>query len=149
MKYKRVVELGVGGGDFSSVLAKSNITELVLVDKWNDHHDEAEHQRVVNRFRNDTRVKIFHSTFEEASKNFPDEYFDFVYIDGYAHTGQDNGLTLLLWWYKVRTGGFFGGHDYHINYPKTISVVDSFCKAYNKTMNLTGEEKFPSWYVFK
>ena len=147
--YKTAVELGVAQGDFSSVLARSNLTELVLVDKWNDHHDEKEHQIVINRFKNDTRIKIFHSTFETAAMYFPDKYFDFIYIDGYAHTGQDNGTTLELWWPKVKEGGFFGGHDYHPQFQQTVNVVNKFCETHIKSMYLTGEEKFPSWFVFK
>lgn len=31
------------------------------------------------------------------------QMFDFVYIDGYAHTGEENGKTIIDWWRKVRT----------------------------------------------
>lgn len=147
--FERVVELGVASGDFSSVLAKSNLKELVLIDKWNDHHGDSERLFVIKRFKNDSRIKIFHETFLDSANKFPDGYFDFIYIDGYAHTGQDSGLTLKLWWPKVRLGGFFGGHDYHSDYEPTIKVVNEFCNIHNKLLNLTGEKKFPSWYVFK
>jgi len=147
--FKRCAELGVATGDFSSVLAKSKLTELVLVDKWNDHHNEAEQLVVIKRFAKDSRIKIFHELFSKAVNRFPDEYFDFIYIDGYAHTGQDSGLTLALWWPKVRIGGFFGGHDYHMRFKPTINVVDEFCKKYDKELYTTEEDTFPSWYVFK
>jgi hypothetical protein len=41
-KFTKGVELGVAAGCFSEILASSNLSELVLVDKWNDHHNENE-----------------------------------------------------------------------------------------------------------
>lgn len=149
MNFQIVAELGVASGDFSSVLIKSKLKELILIDKWNDHHNEKERQFTINRFKGNERVKIIHDTFENASNEFTDGYFDFIYIDGYAHTGQDAGRTLDIWWPKVKSGGFFGGHDYHKNYPLTINVVNKLCDFYKKDLYLTGEERFPSWYVFK
>ena len=42
---------------------------------------------------------------------FPDEYFDLVYIDSnhfFDHVVRD----LECWWPKVRLGGYIAGHDY-------------------------------------
>ncbi len=35
------------------------------------------------------RSTVLRATFAEALALFPDEYFDLVYLDGYAHTGND------------------------------------------------------------
>ena len=46
-----------------------------------------------------------------ASKYFPDEFFDYVYIDGdhrYDAVKQD----IVHWFPKVKKGGYISGHDY-------------------------------------
>lgn len=104
---------------------------------------------VINKFKDDSRIKIMHSLFSDAVKEFSDGYFDFIYIDGYAHTGQDSGQTLDMWWPKLSNGGFFGGHDYHSDWKPTIISVDNFCNKHNLKIQLTSEERYPSWYLFK
>lgn len=150
LNLKTGVELGVATGLFSEILSKSNLTELFLVDKWDDHHNLNEKSIVMDKFKNNNRIKIIHSTFLEASKTFSNDYFDFIYIDGYAHTGQDNGQTLEIWWSKIKKGGLFSGHDYHIKYQPTIDAVNAFCAKYNNLkLSITSEERFPSWFLFK
>ena len=94
--------------------------------------------------------------FDEALSLFPDEYFDFIYIDGYAHTGQDNGKTLTDWWPKLKKGGVFSGDDYHSDWPNTMRVVNEFTAQNNLKLNIfkfTAEKgrwsNYPSWYTIK
>ncbi len=146
---KHAVELGVATGYYSEVLARAHLDELVLVDKWNDHHNEEERRMVVAKFKEDPRVRILHMLFEEAAKLFSDGYFDFVYVDGYAHTGQDNGKTLEVWWPKLKRGGIFAGHDYHPIYQPTVDAVNAFCAQRELTFCTTEEAFYPSWYLVK
>jgi len=46
----------------------------------------------------------------DAVKDYPDEYFDYVYIDG-DHEHDPVLADLRAWWPKVKTGGILGGHD--------------------------------------
>ena len=39
------------------------------------------------------RSTVLRATFAEALALFPDEYFDLVYLDGYAHTGNDGPFS--------------------------------------------------------
>jgi hypothetical protein len=39
------------------------------------------------------RSTVLRATFAEALALFPDEYFDLVYLDGYAHTGNDGTFS--------------------------------------------------------
>ncbi len=75
--------------------------------------------------------------------------FDFIYIDGYAHTGQDNGTILKDWWPKLKSGGMFAGHDYCKQFPKTIEEVNKFATRHQLKLNFTKEEKYTSWYCIK
>jgi len=145
------VELGVSGGYFSNVLLKtSRLKILFSIDRWNDHHNYQQYLKAANLLSSfKERSVVLKLTFEEAVHLFKDETFDFIYIDGYAHTGQDNGRTLREWWPKVRKGGIFAGHDYSkTSWPKTVEQVDKFAKDNNLKPEFT-EEKFASWYVTK
>lgn len=144
------VELGVAGGDYSDVLLKThNFEKFFCIDKWNDHHNEKEKQRVIARFEGKNNVDIIQKTFSDAVLDFEDGFFDFIYIDGYAHTGQNSGLTLLEWYPKLRKGGIFSGHDYHEKWMPTKKIVDLFSKCIDKPLYLTEADVFPSWYFVK
>jgi len=107
------VELGVRIGEFSRVLLDNSNTTLYAIDSWQPpcHHRFYPLAKALLEPYGD-RCKIMRERFEKAVEYFPDEYFDFVYIDGFAHNGQDRGRTFRDWWPKVKVGGVFAGHDY-------------------------------------
>lgn len=146
------IELGVAKGEFSSsLLASGKFKMLYCIDRWADHHHIGEYFDVLNRFRQ-YNAMIIRSTFEEALDLFERESLDFIYVDGYAHTGQENGKTLYDWYPKLKTGGLFAGHDYHKRWPETVRVVDEFMDSICKEFCITGETmpgQFPSWFCWK
>lgn len=149
-------ELGVAKGDFSYALLRDNpkIARLWAIDRWGDHHDAKEMDRAIARLSLfNERGLVVNATFEVAAGAFPDGHFDFVYVDGYAHTGQEGGATLRQWWPLVKPGGVFAGHDYSPRWQPTIDAVDAFVKEHNLELNLTakgeGADRFPSWWVRK
>lgn len=151
MRARVGIELGVARGGFSRTLnAGHRFERFFCVDKWNDHHGVKEkwecERRLAPFF---PRIEIIRSSFAGALHRFVDGYFDFIYIDGYAHTGQDDGRTLQNWFPKLRAGGLFAGHDYCPEFPLTIAAVDALAKAAERTVQVTGEKSFPSWYFFK
>ncbi len=92
----------------------------------------------------DGRFTILRTSFAEAAEQFADGFFDFIYIDGYAHTGQDQGRTLADWWPRLKTGGIFAGHDYCATYPQTVKVVDEFAAGHYLELQTTDEERYAS-----
>ncbi len=145
-------ELGVAGGHFSSaILAHSKCTLLWSIDRWSDHHDLREYmgaaQMLATRWKG--RAIPIRMAFEEAAPLFDSASLDFIYIDGYAREGQEDGKTLAQWWPKLKPGGIFAGHDYHADFPRTAQAVDNFARAHRLTIQLTGETKYPSWYATK
>ena len=106
-------ELGVAGGYFSeSLLRSQRFKRLYSVDAWADHHDEAEFLSVQKRLEQFGRHStILRNTFDEALRIIPDRSLDFIYIDGYAHTGM-NAELLEQWLRKMRPGALVSGHDY-------------------------------------
>ena len=147
------VELGVAEGAFSEALLSGvpGLDRLYSIDRWSDPwHDDEEMLRARRRLaRFGERSRVLRATFEEAARQFPDGAFDFIYVDGYAHTGQDGGATLRDWWPKLRAGGVFAGHDYCAAYPQTIAAVDAFARDRGLVINVTGEADYPSWWTVK
>ena len=94
-------------------------------------------------------------TFEEALSLFPNESLDFIYIDGYAHTGEEGGKTFYDWYPKVKKGGLIAGDDYHEKWPLVIENVDKFTAEMGLDFQITeivetqGQGKFPTWFAHK
>ncbi len=149
------VELGVQNGNFShEILSKSNIKLLYSIDRWagDRGHDINEYKNTIKNLQKFySRNSIIKMEFEEALNLFDDEYFDFIYIDGYAHTGQDDGKTLYQWWPKLKIGGIFSGHDYDIMFPKTIKCVDEFLHEieYFDKLKIIRNKPYDSWCIIK
>lgn len=155
------VELGVAAGAFSQIiLEKSGLSHLYSIDMWagDRGHDLEQYKFVIKRlipFRD--RNTIIKARFDEALDVFPDAYFNFIYVDGYAHTGEEGGKTFQDWYPKLKPGGILAGDDYSTDWPLVVQAVDSFLAANNLTLNLTlaremREEQgydYPSWYVVK
>jgi hypothetical protein len=45
---------------------------------------------------------LLRMSFDEAAELFDDEFFDFIYFDGYAHTGEEGGKTFSDWYQKLK-----------------------------------------------
>jgi hypothetical protein len=149
------VELGVFKGFYSKIMLQGGFKCVYSIDRWagDRGHDDQEYQNALQFLKGfGKRSVVLRKSFLEAVVDFPDGFFDFVYVDGYAHTGQDGGDFLDVWWAKVRSGGVFAGHDYDARFPETIAVIDRFVAAKDVEMFLTkddGKHDLPSWLVLK
>lgn len=149
-----VIELGVAAGKFADELCRENPSiRYVGIDRWSDHHDENEMLTAAYRLESIGAKSVLHRmTFSDAVIMCEDGEADMIYIDGYAHTGQEGGETLRQWWPKLKSGGIFAGHDYDAeSYPQTVAAVDAFVASLPEKIqfNTTGEEKLPSWWFVK
>jgi len=149
-------ELGVAKGVFSDVILKlTKCSKLFSIDRWagdRGHNSNEETQARTLLQQHGKRSEVVKASFHDIVNFYEDEYFDFIYIDGYAHTGQEQGLTLEEWWPKLKPGGIFAGHDYHRRWPTTVDAVNCFAGQYDKIINLTEEDGpglYPSWYFLK
>lgn len=150
------IELGVAKGLYSKAMVDSNkFYKVYGIDRYGDHHDTKEYIDALKYVGLDKPYILIRSFFEEALDLFSDNYFDFIYIDGYAHSGQEKGKTFEQWFSKLKIGGIFAGHDYHSKWPLTVKHVDEFVKENNLVLNKTSEENneknhlYPSWYLLK
>jgi len=158
------LELGVRTAMFSEqLLSAHRFGHLTSIDAWQDtdrHHYIEEYGSSIKRLRpyreNNTIIRMF---FDEAVAYFDNESFDFIYVDGYAHTGANEGRDFSNWWPKLKKGGLFAGHDYGTNYPLVKKFLDPFYRDKKSSKEVIGEmhlTKMPdevegeiSWYFRK
>jgi predicted O-methyltransferase YrrM len=152
------IELGVASGYFSDALLQcSKLQRLFSIDAWADHHDSDEYLLAARRLsKHGTRSVVLRMFFDDAIHLFEDQSIDFIYLDAYAHLGQENGKLISDWWSKLKPGGLFAGHDYDSRWPLTVQAVDEFCASRGMKPGVlpgarTGnhQDSYASWYVFK
>lgn len=167
--YTKGAEIGVFDGHYAELLCQ-NIPGVKLygIDCWEvyrgyrDHKfqksmDEAYLKAVIKMIPFNTQLIKLYS--DQAFKLFPDEYFDFVFIDGnhaYEYVKQD----IAFWGPKVKRGGIISGHDYYVTHTGNVGVinaVDEYVKEHNYQLFLTEwdrenpvpDDRQPCWYFMR
>ena len=77
-----------------------------------------QYKDVFNQYLPQNRIRIVREFSVNAARFFPDETFDFIYIDA-DHIYEAVSEDLAAWYPKVKVGGVIGGHDY-ISREETI-----------------------------
>jgi hypothetical protein len=132
-KHAVCAEIGVWKGHFSAeILRVVEPRKLHLIDPWAYQEEYGRalfggglagsqafmddvYDHVIARFRNEIEsgtVEVHREFSAEAAAQFPDGYFDFVYVDGnhvYEYVRQD----LISYLPKLKIGGLLAGDDYH------------------------------------
>ena len=164
--YGRGAEIGVQAGIYSHTLRNTwKGEELYLIDRWeyNPHYKDIanipdDQQKklylsVIEKFIDDDSVQIIKKDSVNASKQFPDEYFDWIYLDA-DHSYEGCSRDLKAWFPKLKKGGVFAGHDYLdgelIGGSFGVkSAVDDFISDKEVILYLTDENTIRSWYFIK
>src|SRR5690242_1977669 len=160
-----IAEIGVEKGIYASILLHFlEPTKFYLIDCW-EHQDpllyidgknlEAEaqekiYQHIQAKFGSDPRVEITRKYSEQAAEQFPEEFFDLIYIDA-NHSYEAVKQDIALWWPKLKKGGTLAGHDYLIFEPfGVVPAVNEFLHAHDLYFSaLTTEDYFESWAIQK
>ena len=148
------VEIGVRkAGNLGNLAKNKKFKEGILygIDCWSEDEEKPEINDegftvdelneqwfgCITKFSSNPFVKIVRNFSHEASLEFKDEYFDFIYIDA-AHDYDSVVEDLEVWWPKLKKGGIFSGHDYFEDHRiwrgKKVGVyqaVQEFIKKYN------------------
>jgi Methyltransferase domain len=132
-KHSVCAEIGVYRGDFSQLILRREPKKLHLIDPWkfeenpayagsfyggtlgkNQAKMETIYQSVLGRFRSEIgsgAVEVHRSSSAKSSTQFPDDYFDWIYIDG-NHQYEFVKADLEMFLPKVKPRGFLAGDDY-------------------------------------
>lgn len=134
-----VAELGVDHGEFSQKILEINQpSKLHLVDVWHsDRYPERLFHEVSKKFQSEIKngkVEINRGLSTEVVNQFPDGYFDWIYIDT-AHTYSVTKAELETYLPKMKHGGIIAGHDFivgEIDVPWKYGVIEAvyeFCSS--------------------
>ena len=166
-----VCELGVRQGFNFGFMVEQQPKLGVAVDVWLDDgtigtndacYDQsgldAQYERVKNWAKDKPFIQIVRKYTTEAVKDFPDEFFDFIFIDA-NHTYEGISQDLVDWWPKVKPGGVFSGHDYLVTRKKArngtiikfgvVRAVDEFVAKNNLADRFAVLQPNPSWVIVK
>ena len=84
-----------------------------------------EFQKNVKENNNERFVTIVNKTTNEASKDFPDFFFDYIYIDA-DHSYESVRQDIYNWWPKLKLNRYFSGDDYGLyGWQSVTQAVDS------------------------
>lgn len=91
---------------------------------------------------NTSRYTVMQALSTEAAEKFPDDHFDWLYIDA-LHTHDAVVKDMRAWWPKLRTGGLMSGDDYgdvndteyltRARYPRTVIKKEAGLMPYMPT----------------
>ena len=151
------VELGIAEGIFSERMVKSGkFSNFIGIDMYADAHDVHQYKRALKRVGLSADYKLLRMRFDEAIDLFDNESLDFIYVDGYAHGGEEGGETIFEWYRKVKVGGLIAGDDYHSDWPLVCEAVNEFARQLGEPILLTeiieqeGQYcRYPTWAVRK
>jgi hypothetical protein len=150
------IELGVAGGHYSERMVRSGkFKRFYGVDLYEDHHNTKEYVSALSLVGIEENYSLLRMSFDDALDLFEDNFFDFIYFDGYAHTGEEGGKTFSDWYKKLKVGGVFAGDDYHDDWPLVKWAVNDMVSKLNCELNVTGKtenthlNRYPSWFFTK
>ena len=161
-----LAELGVFQGNGIEFLLTCNPNKIIGIDLWKgdgkiattdglpDHIMQEYYELVCNKFKNDSRVEIIRDRTSTSAKNYPNNYFDFVFIDG-DHTYNGTFEDIINWYPKVKHGGIISGHDYfqHTSSYKfgVIEAVNDFVFQNTEIdkIYVSNEKIAPCWFIVK
>ena len=145
-----IAEIGVADGSGSAqILEVCQPKKLHLIDIWGSERYSQEMKKgVLEKIAREIKgqqVEINEGFSYDVLKTFPDDYFDWVYIDT-DHTYETTAQELDLAIKKVKSDGIIAGHDYTVGnfqsgFPYgVIQAVHEFCAWYEWEMILLTHE---------
>ena len=166
-------EIGTAEAYFAEyMLSGLNPNKMHLIDPWrfqaiadyvkdanntNDDEGDRRHEAVLQKFAEPIRagiVTVHRALSTEIADSFPDEYFDFIHIDG-NHTYSACLADLRAFDRKVKRTGFITGHDYQTipiakeHHNGVIQAVNNFVIEMGYTFLALTFEEAPTYVIVK
>jgi predicted O-methyltransferase YrrM len=146
----RMIEIGTFTGE-STIIFGNHFKEVIGIDPMLQDYDlqdmtsKFNFNQVLEMFNDRTKehknISLVQKTSDDAVKDFKDESYDFVYIDGiHQYTNVLSDIKNYL--PKIKKGGVIGGHDYTSHWKGVKMAVDEVFGQPDKTF------KDGSWIKF-
>ena len=152
-----IAEVGVREGQNTIAMLKfMNIQRVYMVDGYKEYYtNEIDHSSVDEQwlwYRNMffymqpylPQVTFVTHQSNPAHMLFPEEFFDYVYIDA-NHSEESVYEDMCLWYPKVVDNGILGGHDFDPKFPEVEIAVTRFCNEQNLNFSHIKED----WIITK
>jgi len=140
--YKNIVEVGMYAGEMAFELIKNkNIDNYIMIDNNPNTEFYSFLSKLPNNIGIDRKYIFMKMKSIEASKFFPDNSLDLVFIDA-DHSYESVLNDIKNWFPKVKKGGIISGHDYeHPSFYGVKKAVDEFFgnKKFNLETDMAGE----------
>jgi hypothetical protein len=118
---QKICEVGVDHGWNLTNLCKCKPKLAVAIDIWDEvsYYDfytkefhERNYKEIIRRSLEENRCILpIRMDSIKAADIFPDEFFEFIYIDA-AHDYNSVSKNIKAYWSKLATGRYLAGHDY-------------------------------------
>jgi len=137
---KKVCEIGTYRGESTIIFLDQfkDIDEYIGVDPYSvDFNsdglftpDLVKHieNEFLEKIKSHSAARLLKKSSVDASKDFPDQYFDFIYVDG-CHQEASVTSDIQSWLPKVKKGGFISFHD--IDNNQVQSAISKFFNIKN------------------
>ena len=136
------VEVGVASGDNSrNILLEWDIEKLYGVEIVPEEVEIT--KKFMESFGN---YEIICGDSVEVSKQFTNEFFDFVYLDD-DHSTFGVSRSLEAWYPKVKHGGIIAGHDYYPDCSDESGVFKGVIDFFVRTGLILNAEDTDFWGV--
>jgi hypothetical protein len=109
-KLLQIAEIGSEAGYNAQLMLKAYPdTFLHVIDSYELEQTPDEMLQRTKPFKD--RVKFTRKRSIEAAKDYPDNFFDYIYIDA-GHDYKSVTEDITAWYPKVKMGGMVSGHDW-------------------------------------
>lgn len=157
-----IAEIGVEYGGFTDLYYKPHY-QIHLIDMWttegNDYYFskrpgqvESGYEQILRKYSDKPNVKIIKNKSLDASILFEDNSLDLIYIDA-DHSYDAVKTDIEVWYPKLKKGGIISGHDFDPDQDNPdffkFGVEKAVKEFFGSNFNLTSENNYKSWYVFK
>jgi hypothetical protein len=102
---------------------------------------------LLEKYKNIDNVQLYRGKSNDFLNSLPDNYLDFIYIDG-DHGYEGCKSDLLLAKNKVKKNGIIAGHDYCERFATVMKAVDEFVAEFNLNVTFTTEDKCGSYLIY-
>lgn len=145
-----ICEIGVQEARHFMLMIEHSPKVAIAIDPWTDdgvvsrnssgYSQEAlneQYQNLIELAKEKTFIQVIRKYSFDAVNDFPDNYFDFVYIDA-DHTYPAVLKDIQDWYPKVKKGGFLVGDDYRNVRKIKTGIRFGVVKAVNEFANANG-----------